>query len=75
MSDAMVANFSKMADNLSYDETISVISMLLEKLKKSFVKKTEPQPAFLEDLFAIADKNPELHRSNGKWSRDELYRY
>ena len=39
MSDAMVANFSKMADNLSYDETISVISMLLEKLKKSFVKK------------------------------------
>ncbi len=76
MSDAMIANFTQQAQFLSYDDTLTVISILLEKLKKH-EHKTEKKimPEFLTDIFAIADKEPNIHKSEGKWSRDELYRY
>ena len=76
MSDAMIANFTQQAQFLSYDDTLAVISILLEKLKRH-EHKTENQvmPEFLTDIFAIADKEPNIHKSEGKWSRDELYRY
>jgi len=76
MSDAMIANFTQQAQFLSYDDTLTVISILLEKLKKH-EHKTEKKimPEFLTDIFAIADKEPNIHKSEGKWSLDELYRY
>lgn len=76
MSDAMITNFTQQAQFLSYDDTLTVISILLEKLKKH-EHKTEKKimPDFLENIFAIADKDPDIHKSAGKWSRDELYRY
>ena len=76
MSDAMIANFTQQAQFLSYDDTLTVISILLEKLKRH-ENKTEKKvrPEFLTDIFAIADKEPNIHKSEGKWSRDELYRY
>ena len=76
MSDAMIANFTQQAQFLSYDDTLTVISILLEKLKKH-EHKTEKKimPEFLTDIFAIADKEPNIHKSEGKWSRDDLYRY
>lgn len=75
MSNAMVADFTQRASLLSYEDTISVISLLLEKLKMLQPKANEMQPSFLDEMFAIAEKSPELHKSDEKWSRDELYRY
>ena len=75
MSDAMMTDFSRMADALTYEEVIAVISLLLERLKKPFTQETQRQSSFLEDMFAVADKEPELHKSEGKWTRDELHRY
>lgn len=76
MSDAMIENFTQQAQFLSYDDTLAVISILLEKLKRHEHKTEEKvMPEFLEDIFAIADKEPNIHKSAGKWSRDELYRY
>ncbi|MBP5465004.1 MAG: hypothetical protein J6Y13_07540 [Treponema sp.] len=75
MSDAMMTDFSRMADALTYEEVIAVISLLLERLKKPFTQETQRQSSFIEDMFAVADKEPELHKSEGKWTRDELHRY
>ena len=33
------------------------------------------EPAFLKEMFVIVDKEPELHKSERAWTRDELYRY
>ena len=75
MSDAMMMNLTNMADSMSYDEVISAISLLLERLKKPFEKKEEKltkEQKILQELFAHADS---LHlSSNGeKWTREELY--
>lgn len=75
MSDAMMADFSRMADAMSYEEVIAGISLLLERLKKPFMQETQRQPVFIDDMFAVADKDPEAHKSEGKWTRDELHRY
>ena len=76
MSNVQVADFTKRAKSLSYDETLFVISILLERLKSQFAEnenKTEPE--FLKEIFDIAEREPELHKSDKAWSRDELYRY
>ena len=65
MSDAMLADFSRKADAMTYDEVISVISLLLERLKRPFAQETQRQPSFMEDMFAVADKEPEAHKSEG----------
>ena len=75
MSETMIADFTKMASMLSYEDTLSVISLLLEKLKNLQPKNSDSTPAFLDELFAMADKDSDLHKSEEKWSRDELYRY
>ncbi len=70
MSEAMVAEFTRRAESLSKEETLFVISILLEKLKKP-AAETKSTGA-LDKIFAFADK---LHLSSaGKtWTREELY--
>ena len=76
MTDTMIASFKQQAQSLSYDDTIAFISILLENLKKHEQSQLEKsKPDFLAEVFAIADKEPNLHKSEGKWARDELYRY
>lgn len=76
MSEAMVADFTMRANALSYEETFSVISILLERLKNSVPQRSEKiRPAFLDEILSIAEANPEIHKSEGDWTRDELYRY
>ncbi|MBP5158021.1 MAG: hypothetical protein ILP18_09150 [Treponema sp.] len=72
MSDAMMADFSRMADSMTYEEVISVISLLLERLKRPFAQISPSQPAFIEEMFAIADKEPELHKSEGREANRDL---
>ena len=69
MSEAMLAEFTKRAASLSTEETIFVISILLEKLK---VPAETKKSNSLDSLFSMADR---LHlNSNGKsWSREDLY--
>lgn len=70
MSEAMVAEFTKRAASLSNEETIFVISILLEKLKAPATATTKNSS--LDNIFNLADK---LHlNSAGKsWTREELY--
>lgn len=70
MSEAMVAEFTKRAASLSNEETIFVISILLEKLKTPATATT--RNGSLDNIFNLADK---LHlNSAGKsWAREELY--
>ena len=70
MSEAMLAEFTKRAASLSKEETIFVISILLEKLKTPATATTKN--GSLDSLFNLADK---LHlNSAGKsWTREELY--
>ena len=84
MSDAVILNLSNMADSFSAEELAEAISMLSQKLKNLFAshraekqieEKKESEPAFLTELFAMADCESEKHKSEGKWTRDELYRY
>ena len=76
MSNVQVADFTKRAKSLSYDETLFVISILLERLKSQFEEKEKKSnSAFLKEIFDIAEKEPELHKSDKAWNRDELYRY
>lgn len=76
MSDAMTADLTAMADAMTYDEVISAISLLLERLKKPFIKEEENKPSKEEEaLNAIFARADALHlNSNGKkWTREELY--
>ena len=77
MTEAMMADFVARADALSFEETISVIAMLAEKMRRQFaiVNNSHDTPAFVDEMFAIADSDPELHKSETKWTRDELHRY
>ena len=70
MSEAMVAEFTKRAASLSNEETIFVISILLEKLKTPATATT--RNGSLDNIFNLADR---LHLSSaGKaWTREELY--
>ena len=54
MSEAMVAEFTKRAASLSNEETIFVISILLEKLKTPATATTKN--GSLDSLFNLADK-------------------
>ena len=83
MSNAQLAAFTAQAKTLSYEDTVSFISILLENLKNPFIqaetnapKEQDAElPAFISEIFAIADKEPELHKSEGAWNREELHRY
>ena len=76
MSEMQVADFTQRAETLSYDDTLMVISILLNRLRfQSSQKLNHSEPDFLKEMFAIADKDPELHKSERAWTRDELYRY
>ena len=77
MSEAVLADFNRIADSLSGEELVSAISILTEKLKKLFVKdesaerKNSKALAAFHELCAHADS---LHlNSNGvKWTREEM---
>ncbi len=79
MSDFAYAYFSTELDKLSLPD----LEQLFEKIKGLIAKQKEQQvekenkdiPAFMTEMFTIADKEPEKHKSEGKWIRDELYRY
>ena len=79
MSDFAYAYFSTELDKLSLPD----LEQLFEKIKgliakqkeKKVSKEKEVLPDFLTEMFAIADKEPENHKSEGKWTRGELYRY
>lgn len=76
MSDMAMADWSTRAEELSADEMLSLISMLVEKFKKKFsTEQKVEKKTFVDEMFAIADKNASLHKSEGKWTRDELHRY
>mgnify|MGYP006916108896 CR=1 FL=1 len=73
MSDMAMADWSMRADELSVEDMLSVIAMLIDKFKKRF--SAEKKASFVDEMFEIADKNASLHKSEEKWTRDELYRY
>ena len=78
MSDFAYAYFSTELDKLSLpdlERLFEKIKGLIAKQKEKSVSKEKVLPAFLTEMFAIADKEPEKHKSEGKWTRDELYRY
>ena len=76
MSEMQVEDFTQRAETLSYDDTLMVISILLNRLRfHSSQQINHSEPDFLEEMFAIADKEPELHKSERAWARDELHRY
>ena len=75
MSDAVMEDFMRMTDSFDYEDTVSAISILAEKLKKTFSKETKAmskEQKAINSLFARADS---LHLcSDGtKWTREELY--
>ena len=78
MSDAMFLDFTNYALKLSYEQTLTLMKTLLENLKnKASFEKVEEQeekiPDFLLNMFSICDSNPKLHKSESKWTREELY--
>ena len=75
MTKAMITDFKQKASTLSYEDTLYVISLLLENLKEMHPEAKEKSSDFFNDFFALADSSPELHKSDKKWSRDELHRY
>ena len=75
MSDAVMEDFIRMTDSFDYEDTVSAISILADKLKKTFSKETKTmskEQKAINSLFARADS---LHLcSDGtKWTREELY--
>ena len=77
MTDVVMADFAARAEALSFEDTIALIAMLTDKLRRQFItaKEQKAAPAFVDEIFAIADKEPGLHKSTGRWTRDELHRY
>ena len=70
MSEAMVAEFTRRAESLSNEETLFVISILLEKLKKPAAETKSA--GSLDSLFNLADKL-HLNSAGTSWTREELY--
>lgn len=73
MNYSNLATVTAQAEKLSYSDTISLISTLVKKLKNE--NKSDKQSNFVSELFAISEKEPSLHKSSEKWTRDELHRY
>ncbi|MBR6062175.1 MAG: hypothetical protein IKP67_08885 [Spirochaetales bacterium] len=75
MSDVTMSDFIKMTNDFDYEQTVSAISILADKLKNAFVKEKQElskEQKAINSLFARADS---LHLcSDGtKWTREELY--
>ena len=75
MSDAVMEDFMRMTDSFDYEDTVSAISILKNKLKSQYKNKDKhisKKEKLLKEIFARADA---LHlSSNGeKWTREELY--
>lgn len=80
MSDFLFNEYSDYVMTLSYEQSVILIKKLLEnlQLKRNLfdVKNdfsNDSIPFFLNDMFEICDSNPNLHKSDGKWQREELY--
>ena len=68
MSEVKIAEFSQKINSLSYDETLSAISMLLERLKTGFPDIKSATPAKSAKGIAQKYANPTLISQEDKIS-------